>query len=181
MALVVSAERKQWPTPRDGEHEAVCVDVIDMGEQDTPWGSKRKVRFVWELDETRDDGKPFLVSQYYTLSLLEKSQLRKDLRKWRGQDLSRAEIRSFDLESMIKMPCRLVIELNDKGEIIYANVAGILPSKNPIKESGHYKRRELDETPQKKEGGAAVSSSRFEREKALPPSPVADEEDDIPF
>ena len=187
MALVVSSEKKQWDLPKDGEQEAICVDVIDAGEQDTPWGSKRKVRFVWELAEYRKDGKPFLLNQYYTLSLHEKAQLRKDLKKWRGADLSRQEIKGFDLESMIGERCRVVIEHRESGGIVYANLSSILPSRSPIvKESGHYKRRELDEIKKKGPAESASFSKAepppdFVRRQALPPQAQPEEEDDLPF
>ena len=36
------------PCP-EGLHQAVCVDVVDLGIQQTPWCDKHQVRLVWQF------------------------------------------------------------------------------------------------------------------------------------
>lgn len=42
MSLVIQEKRKQYPIPDEGIYNAVCVDVIDIGTVETPWGGEGK-------------------------------------------------------------------------------------------------------------------------------------------
>lgn len=121
-------DTKFTPAP-EGLHQAVCVDVHDEGIKETQWGEKQKVLLVWQI-EARDDesGKRYDVRGYYTLSLSEKANLRRDLECWRGQKFTVDELRGFDLEKLIGANCQLQIvhNLADKGKT-YANVQAIVP------------------------------------------------------
>src|SRR5688572_25042186 len=106
------------PTAPAGLHRAVCVDVHDLGyEQSNYDGQIRdqpKVLVVWELDpETAgkydDEGARYRVNRKYTFSYHEKSNLGQDLESWRGKSFSVEERRSFDLESVIGKACQLNI------------------------------------------------------------------------
>jgi hypothetical protein len=119
------------PAP-EGTHQAVLVDVVDLGMLQTSWqgvtSTKHKVNLAWQIAEDRDDGKPFLVFKRYTLSLHEKSALRKDLDSWRGRTLSRTEEQTgVDLEEMIGKNCLLNITHKQVGDRTYANVASLSP------------------------------------------------------
>ncbi len=77
---------------------AVCITVADLGLQRQEWKGQERIRpqiaLVWELPKLRmEDGRPFVISKVYTASLSEKANLRKDLKAWRGKDLSEAEIK----------------------------------------------------------------------------------------
>lgn len=85
-----------------------------------------KINIVWQIDETRDDGKPFTVRKRYTLSLHEKAALRKDLESWRGRAFTEQELQGFDLENLLKVPALLNIIHNQKDGSTFANVASIM-------------------------------------------------------
>ncbi len=118
------------PAPA-GVHQAVCVDVVDLGILDVTWQGvtkkQHKVNVAWQINEDRDDGKPYLVFKRYTLSLHEKAGLRKDLESWRGKKFTRDEEMGFDVEKLIGANCLLNITHNDQGERTYANVVSIMP------------------------------------------------------
>jgi hypothetical protein len=118
------------PAP-SGVHQAVCVDVVDLGMLDVAWQGKtkrqHKVNVAWQINEDRDDGKPYLVFKRYTLSLHEKAGLRKDLESWRGRKFTRDEEMGFDLESVIGANCLLNITHNQVADKTYANVVSIMP------------------------------------------------------
>lgn len=120
---------KFTPAPA-GTHAAVCCDVRDLGVLETTWQGKtkkqHKVLISWQIDEARDDGKPYLVSKRYTLSLFEQARLRKDLEAWRGQAFTDAEQKQFDIETVIGKGCLLNVVHADSGGNTYANVAGVM-------------------------------------------------------
>jgi len=121
-------ESKFTPAP-EGLHQAVCVDVIDLGLVETQWGQKLKVEIRWQLDVLNEDTqKRFDIRARYTLSLSEKANLRKQLETWRGRKFSQEELQGFDLEKLIGVNCQLQVihNLTDEGKT-YANVQAIVP------------------------------------------------------
>jgi len=88
------------PAPA-GLHQAVCVDVIELGEIEGKWGKKRKVELRWQIQERTEKGAPFLVRQRYTASLNEKATLRHHLEAWLGKAFSAKELDGFDLETLV--------------------------------------------------------------------------------
>jgi hypothetical protein len=88
--------------------------------------SQHKIRIVWMLDENRSDEKPILVFKRYTLSLHEKSALRKDLEAWRGKAFTPTELEGFDVETIIGVGCMVSIVHATKDGITYANVAAVM-------------------------------------------------------
>lgn len=124
------SETSFTPAP-SGVHQAVCVDVVDKGILDVTWQGKskkqHKIDIAWQIDEARDDGKPYLVFKRYTLSLSEKANLRKDLESWRGRPFTRDEEMGFDVEQVIGVNCLLNIQHHTSGDRTYANVVSIMP------------------------------------------------------
>lgn len=121
---------KFQPAPA-GTHAAVCCDVVDLGVVETTWQgeTKRKhmIRICWQIDEARDDGKPYLLMKRFTLSLHEKAALRHDLESWRGRAFTDAELAQFDVEAVIGKGCLInVVHRDSKGDT-FANVAAIMP------------------------------------------------------
>lgn len=117
------------PAPA-GTHQAVCVDVIDKGQQPNPFKpgtTQAKIDIAWQIAETRDDGKPYLVFKRYTLSLNEKASLRHDLESWRGRPFTPEEERRFDVETVIGANCLISVQHNTKGDKTYANVMSVMP------------------------------------------------------
>lgn len=130
IATAKSDGRDFQPAPA-GVHQAVCVDVVDLGILEVTYKGEtkkqHKVNLAWQIAEARDDGKPFLVFKRYTLSLSEKANLRKDLEAWRGKPFSGDEEMGFDVESVIGANCLLNIQHKKSGDTTYANVVSITP------------------------------------------------------
>jgi hypothetical protein len=137
------------PAPA-GLHQAVAVDVVDLGILNTSFGDKHKVSVRWQLAESMEDGKPYLIQKRYTLSLHEKSVLRHDLESWRGRPFTAEELRGFDLEKLIGANCQLVV-VHKPGEQgrVWANVQTIAPlAKGQQKIQPRDYIREQDKQPQ---------------------------------
>lgn len=183
MAIVAKASgdgQTFTPAPA-GVHQAVCVDVVDLGMLDVTWqGVKKtqhKVNVAWQIAEDRDDGKPYLVFKRYTLSLSEKANLRKDLESWRGRKFTDDERKGFDVERLIGVNCLLNVTHNHVGDKTYANIVSIMPlAKGMATIQAREFVRKVDRQP----------------DTAPPPHHVTDEEmggmsgapltdDDIPF
>lgn len=118
--------------PPIGTHVARCVKIIDIGTQKGEYQGKatfkRQVIIGWELPtelmgEGDYAGKPFVVSRFYTASLSEKANLRKDLANWRGRDFTDQELAGFAAKNILGKTCMLSLTLNDKGKV---RVTGVM-------------------------------------------------------
>jgi hypothetical protein len=98
-----------------------------MGTQQTSFGKlQRKIQIGWELpEELMANGKPFTVSQRYTLSSHDKSTLRKHLEAWRGAPFTEEDFGKFKIENLLGKPCLLSIIHNETDNGTYANIASI--------------------------------------------------------
>lgn len=112
-----------------GVHDAICVFVEDIGHEHSELYSKfiHKVVICWEVNEPMSDGRPYMVSKRYTLSLSDKALLRKDLEGWRGQKFTEDQLKGFDLEVLRGKQCQLQIIHNEKNGKVYANLQTVLP------------------------------------------------------
>lgn len=170
MSVFVSgASAKDFTPAPEGAHQAVCVDVVDLGVLETTWGPKHKLDIRWQISEDMEDGKPFLVSKRYTASLNEKATLRHDLESWRGKAFTDAELMKFDVEVLIGVNCLL-------------NVIHKAGTKNPAKMFA----RIATVTPLVK-GMTKIEARDYIREKDRTDTPTPDEtrtdedEDRVPF
>jgi hypothetical protein len=104
---------------------------VDLGMVTSTFEGKTKTahkcRIVWQVAETNEDGKPFLVQKQYTASLHEKAALRKDLEAWRGKSFTKQEADGFDVEILIGKSCMLSVLHVDRNGSTYANVSSIMP------------------------------------------------------
>jgi len=155
--MAIYARRKEStfePAP-EGLHAAVCVDVWEpwTEERAAEWGGGLvdKTRIVWLIAELNPKtGKPFEVSQIYTLSLHEKANLCKHLEAWRGKRFTDDEKRGFDLEKLIGAGCQvqLIHRVTDTGT--YSNVSAIVPlakgQPKIIVPDGYVRRKDRDRT-----------------------------------
>ena len=127
--MIVKGGSSFLPAP-DGVHDAVCVDVVDMGMVDGPYGPKHQLRIVWEIDAAMEDGRRFLAQKRYGASLHEKATLHKDLKSWRGRPFTTEELDGFDVEAVIGANC--LINVQHKASTkdpkrTYANVVSVMP------------------------------------------------------
>lgn len=123
---------KDFEQPPVGTFVARCVKVIDLGTQRDEYQGKvnirRQVVIGWELPTelmTEGDfaGKPFICSRFYTASLSERANLRKDLENWRGRPFTADELNGFESKNILDKPCMLQLAKNDKGKV---RVTGIM-------------------------------------------------------
>tara|TARA_R110002096_G_scaffold97694_7_gene217682 strand:- start:2334 stop:2840 length:507 start_codon:yes stop_codon:yes gene_type:complete len=161
MPLIVKDEEKEFPLCHDGLHSAVLVDAVDLGHQESKFGTKHKLSLVFETQLQDEEGNHFILAKRYTWSLHEKSNLRKDLERFRGHKLEASELKEgVDLEAYIGMSCNILVVHNEVEDgKVYANIESVLPykdSKNQVayfelKPSGNYQRvieREGYKTPE---------------------------------
>lgn len=132
MGTTAKASGGDFPKAPVGTHIARCYQVIDLGHQKIVWQGKEKwqpkVMFSWELcNELMEDGRPFSVSNRYTLSLAEQSVLRPSLESWRGKPFTEEELAGFDVKTVLGAYCMLGVVHNTSDGKTYANVSAILP------------------------------------------------------
>jgi hypothetical protein len=116
-----------------GTYQARCIRLIDMGTQTTDYQGEtktaRKVLMGFEILDTevrRDDGQPHVVSKRFTASLHEKAALRKTLVSWKGKDFTPAELKAFDLATVLGKTCLIALVDSTKGDKTYTNIAAIM-------------------------------------------------------
>lgn len=106
-----------------GAHVARCIKLIDIGTHHGEYEGVPNVRHQiivgWELPgeliQTGEyAGQPFTVSEFYTLSLSEKSKLRPMLESWRGKPFTELELKGFDLKNLLGKPCMVQVGRNKK-------------------------------------------------------------------
>lgn len=145
MSLIAKKKAAASIPPIDaGTYVGVCVGVIDIGEQKNDLYNtySQKAIFIFEISSERvmveDEDKPRWLSETYTVSLSEKSNLAKMLISWRGKDFTEEELDGFDLASMVGKPCQLqvlVVQKKDGGSC--NKIAGVfgLPKGLPAPKS----------------------------------------------
>ena len=137
--LLIREDPSLYPVPDEGLHSAVLVDAVDLGNLETPWGQKRKVSLIFELQDTDEEGNPFIVGKRFTKSLNEKAALRKFLEKWKGSKYTPVELQQgVDLENLIGVSATLFIVHNETEERTYANIESILPYKDKHGDVNHF-------------------------------------------
>lgn len=125
-----------------------CFSLIDLGTQTTngQFGEKQqhKIRIAWELFGEDEEGNPLTIdvdgrempltiSKSYTVSLHEKSSLRKDLAAWRGRDFTDEEARAFDVSKLIGAYCMVNVTTSESNGKTYSNVGGLTPLPGALK------------------------------------------------
>lgn len=140
MILQSNAGSDYKPHP-EGIHPAVCVDVIDLGLQQTEfqgqWRMTPKVKVVFESEQKLEDGRNCTISKNFTASLNTKAKLAEFLGKWRGRPVVPGE--TIDLGKLIGVSCTLVIshQQNVAGKI-YAAIDAVSKPTKKLVPSGHY-------------------------------------------
>lgn len=118
------------PPVEPGVYMAVCVGVIDLGEQYSEKFKNYapKLKLIWELSgetvEVDGEVKPRQLSREFTFSSNKKSMLRQFLGSWNGRNYTDEEAADIELFDQLGKPCQLQVVLSESGE--YANVASIM-------------------------------------------------------
>lgn len=184
MPIIASAESdKPRELPDADLHNAVCCFAFDLGQYPDPrWGKvQHKVILAWELEQTMADGRRFMLSKEYTLSLFDKALLFKHLTSWKGSALSAAELKGLDLETLVGKPCRIMVihHVAANGKT-YANIDAVLP---PDKKAEPMKPMNVEPPKwfEQKRLEYAAAMARYEGGDSEPEEPSASEHDSIPF
>lgn len=123
--------KPKTPPVEPGVYMAVCVGVVDLGEQysEVYKNYSNKVKFVWALpsEVVEIDGKQEerQLSREFSVATKKSSKLRTFLSSWNSKSYSDEEFMELDLFDQVGKACQLNVVLNDTGE--YANVESIMP------------------------------------------------------
>jgi hypothetical protein len=139
MALIAKSNSNSAfkPVPQ-GMHLARCYRIVDLGTQRSDYLGQikhlPKVMIQFEVHGNDDEGNPIVtsknepmsISKNFTLSLGEKSTLRKDLQTWRGREFTQAELNGFELKNVLGAWAMIsVIKGVGKDGNEYTNIATI--------------------------------------------------------
>lgn len=140
MAIIATNKGVQRELIPAGNYIARCYQMIQIGTVEKMiMGSMKtlnEVRIGWELPtelkvfSPEKGEQPFIISKEFTLSMNEKSNLRKVLASWRGKDFTEEEAKAFDITKLLGVPCMLnVIHKPTKTDPskIYEEIGSISP------------------------------------------------------
>lgn len=131
MPKIGTRAKPKTPPVEPGVYMAVCVGVVDLGEQYSEKfkNYSNKLKFVWALpSETIEiDGKveERQLSKEFTFSVSKKGVLRSFLESWNSKTYSDDEFAELEVFDQIGKPCQLQVVLNETKE--YSNVANLMP------------------------------------------------------
>ncbi len=123
--MPIKFKNKEYETAPQGLHNAVCVDVVDLGIVDTPFGPADQIKIAWQLEEESKKGYRFVVSKRFTPSKSPKSNLRKMLEAWRLRPFTKEEMNEFDIEKLIGVNCQITIGHKITDDATYANILAV--------------------------------------------------------
>lgn len=126
-------EGGDFEPPPAGTHVARCYRIVDLGTQDRATQMfpdakpAHQVYITWELcNAPMEDGRPFSIGQFYTLSLHERAKLRHHLEAWRGKPFTEDELEGFELEKILGAPCMLNVIREQKDGNTRAKISGVM-------------------------------------------------------
>jgi hypothetical protein len=122
--------------PPEGVHNAICVDVLDLGQVETDFGLKHKVRVVFEMEACMEDGRPFTISKSFNTSLHPKATLNAFLSKWRGKPIAVGE--TVDLDKLKGVCATLVLGAWQNGDKEGVGIDAVMKPTKKITASGQY-------------------------------------------
>lgn len=123
--------KPKTPPVEPGVYMAVCVGVVDLGEQYSEKfkNYSNKVKFVWALpsEMIEVDGKQEerQLSKEFTISTSKKGSLRSFLQSWNSKNYADEEFAELDLFEQLGKACQLQVVLNETRE--YSNVENLMP------------------------------------------------------
>jgi hypothetical protein len=135
--FIKNTQSKFVPAP-EGIHQSVLVDILEPYKSTAgKFGEKEVTRFIFEIDLLAPSGQRYTVSsQQLTLSLHEKSNMRRQIEKIIGRSLTAEELdKGFDLDALLLgKQVTIVVEhaQNADKSKTFANIALIQPVKQPF-------------------------------------------------
>ena len=144
MTSTAKNEATKRPQAPDGQHVAICCDVVDLGMIKVTYNNQEKeqhkIRVWFQIGEYDTEGKRYLISRRFTLSLHEKAALRAFLESWRGKPYTEEESKAgIDVELMVGVSALIQSAVNKND---YADITSImrLPKKMEAIEVEDYLR-----------------------------------------
>lgn len=121
--------RAAIPPVEPGTYFAVCIGVVDLGEQETTYNNKTRytnqVQLIFELPEEliEVDGEmqPRWLSRNFTVSASARGKLRPFIEAWLGKKYTDEGFADFELFDLVGKPAMLSVGLSQDGQ--YANIA----------------------------------------------------------
>lgn len=117
--IMTTGEKDFAPCPA-GNAISRCFGIVDIGSQKTVFEDKEKMQpqvvFLFETleDDFKDeDGKPFVMIKFYTVSLGEKANLYKDIVGWTGET---PKVDTFKIKSLLGQYASLTIVQKKKDD-----------------------------------------------------------------
>lgn len=149
MSLVAKSEGNSnfIPVPT-GMHLARCYRIVDLGTQKSEYmgNVKQLHKMMLQFEVHGEDaegnptntakGDPMTVSKNFTVTLAEKSTLRKDLQSWRGRDFTPEELRGFELKNVLGQWAMITVVETENNGNTYTNISNINPVPAAIKKNG---------------------------------------------
>lgn len=120
MSMIVNTPPPTFEVPSEGSHQATLLDILDIGNVETKFGSRHKLKFIFAVTE---NGKALEVHVRYNWTLHEKSALRKMLKSWLRRDPGT----SFDLEPLKGRRATIIIQHAESEGRTFGNVISVLP------------------------------------------------------
>jgi hypothetical protein len=125
-----------------GNHIAICVGMVVLGTVTTTFQGhqkkQKKVMVFFELVNTDNNGKPFVVTINWTLNMSSKSNMRKMLVAWRGIDFTADEAKAFNIAKLIgaHCMCNVIVEQSKSSDNKYNKIVSIaqVPQGTAVKE-----------------------------------------------
>jgi hypothetical protein len=131
--MIAKQSKARTPILEQGLYTAVCTKLIGLGVQydETYDRSCEQVRIIWEITgetvEINGERLPRLIGREFTLSLDERSNLRKLLESWRGKTFTAEELKGFDLKHLLGVGCQLQVLHKTSERGTYAIVSNLMP------------------------------------------------------
>ena len=142
MSIIAKEGNQEYKVLPVGNYPAVCYAVWDLGYQQGEYKgvptATHKIVIAWEVSELMEtddkyNGKRYVQSAFYSLSLGKKSNLRKDIEAWLGRSLTEEESKSFDVETMVGKNCLLNIIHDSNGRARVGSVTPLMKGMAPMK------------------------------------------------
>lgn len=140
MSLKIKKKSGSSVPPMDaGTYPAVCVGIVDLGEQYSETFKKYsdKLLVIWEIPsqtiQIDGEDKPRWLSKDFTASLHEKSGLYQTLVSWRGKAFTEKELTvdengfmQFSVLDMLGTGCFLQVIVEDKDSGSYNRITSVI-------------------------------------------------------
>ena len=140
MSLKIKKKSGSSVPPMDaGTYPAVCVGIVDLGEQYSETFKKYndKLLVIWEIPsqtiEIDGEDKPRWLSKDFSASLHEKSVLYQTLVSWRGKAFTEAELTEdengfmqFSVLDMLGTGCFLQVIVEEKDSGSYNRITSVI-------------------------------------------------------